>query len=412
MFARFNSRCMIVAAVLLCCAPLCRGTDRYFRDIDRCSPDGRLRLTAISPDNSRKFSTPFADDFTYTLTDLVTGVVLWQRVQPPNEPSPVDVFVDNSGWVAVRHSSEHHSIRAPITGELVMSFRPLSEFPQQEYRRYVTDSTAGPLWTRGAHWYFLQTPDRWLFVVRPWWGNRVIADIDAGVLLERNDPSVLEACTAAEVLWARNDLKQDIARVWEGGRLDKDRRWKIETPINILVMAKDIESVPLLREIAHWNFTDTYGPGRAVQDRQGPREYTVSHYTVAGIRQKANAAIRLLGDTPDTLPNIWFVQHDEAPTGTIPRRQPNTPRDQNVERIQNGDSLFQVVETLGGPDFVDTENRGEPPAIEYDMDTDDPFTLRITFDNDSFVTGIETIRPPKWKTQERGIFHPGWSSGR
>ena len=46
------------------------------------------------------------------------------------------------------------------------------------------------------------------------------------------------------------------------------------------------------------------------------------------------------------------------------------------------------------------------------MDTGDPYTLRITFDEESRVTGAETIRPPKWKTQEGGTLHPGWSSGR
>ena len=411
MIQRWCASALTAIALVFCAASPCLATDRYFRDIDETSPDGRLRLTAKSPANSREFTAPFASDFTYTLTDLNTGVVLWQRVQPPDEPSPVQVFLDDSGWVAVRHSDETHSIRAPITGEFVMSFRPLSEFSPAEYRRYVSDTTAGPMWTRGAHWYFLHTDNRWLFVVRPWWGNRVIADIDAGVLLKRNDPTVLAACEAAEVQWARKDLQKDISRVWEGLPLARDRQWRIDTPINILAMARDRESLPILQEVARWNFVNTYGQRANDDNRVGAREYIVNHYTIARIRQMANTAIRLVGDTPDQLPCIWFPPSDEAPTGVIPHEQPDTPREQNVWRVQKGHSLARVVETLGGPDFVDVERR-EPAAIEYDIDTDDPFTLRITFDDESRVTRTEAIRPPKWKTQEGGTLHPGWSSSR
>lgn len=75
-----------VAAIVCAFVPPAAATDRYFGDTSATSPSGRWRIDAKSPENAGPEPRPFAENFTYTLTDLRTNQVRWTRRQPMEQP--------------------------------------------------------------------------------------------------------------------------------------------------------------------------------------------------------------------------------------------------------------------------------------------------------------------------------------
>ena len=59
---------------------------------------------------------------------------------------------------------------------------------ETEIEQYVHQTTAGPMWAGLSHWYFLENGEsKTHFVVRPWWGRRIIIDLDSGKLVNDSD---------------------------------------------------------------------------------------------------------------------------------------------------------------------------------------------------------------------------------
>ena len=179
---------------------LCRGTDRFYSDKDAQSANGRYRLTAKSPDNANPaLRLPFQGGFVYVLRDIKAQKDLWTRKQTEDKPitledgakpfvirtwkeaSPVAIHVQDGGW-SVLWLDNDELVVVGRDGKESGKLKILSDaFSVKEGERTFQMSTAGPMWGRERS-YFVTHDRKAYFVVRTWWGHRVILDLAAGRL--------------------------------------------------------------------------------------------------------------------------------------------------------------------------------------------------------------------------------------
>lgn len=101
-----------------------QATDRYFRDRETTSSNGRFRVEATSSDNAggspRK---PFPSRFQSRLLEVDGGAEVWSRRQPmepngrwPTEGPPVALYVSDDGWVVIQTAGSATIVRQPAFG--------------------------------------------------------------------------------------------------------------------------------------------------------------------------------------------------------------------------------------------------------------------------------------------------------
>lgn len=349
-------------------------TDRYFRDSFAVSPSGKFRIDAKSPDN--RLNLPFADNFTYTLTDTATGKVVWSRAQPrtrskgswssyATERSPMRVFVDDEGCVTAWLASETLLILDPKDGHKRGEPPILRAFPANEVAAYVSDTTAGPMWAQQADWYFVNmsgSPARTYFVVRPYWNHRLVIDTataryiglrgyhavtsaaecdNAGADLA----PLLKECLAIET--ARSMKGLEILRKGLNDADDWESWQQVSTHLHTVMLLRLEQAEPVLRTFE-----------LAIEPRRS-----------GSIRR----ALRAIGATPRAIPGGVSPQARVAAAG----------------RIEAGMKRTKVTDLLGDEDC---DLRGIS-SLDFDIDADAPFTLRVSLQHNDVVTSVQRITP-------------------
>ncbi len=176
------------------------GTNRYYSDLKAESANGLYRLEAKSPDNADSSGRmPFQAEFVYTFTDAKTGKQLWTRKQPEGKPvvlsspgekpfvfrtwlegSPVSLFVRDDGW-SVLWLSGDDLVAVDASGKKTGNLGIIEAFSKEDKERYVHLTSAGYSWGLW-HEYFASDQKKPYFVVRTWWGRRVVFDLVRGRL--------------------------------------------------------------------------------------------------------------------------------------------------------------------------------------------------------------------------------------
>jgi len=242
-------------------------TDRFFRDITVESPSKRYKVEAKSPDNvGSEWHRPFQSSFVYNCWDSTTAKLLWTRKQAmgkaeplgndstatyrsPEEESPVAMFVSNTGWTVIRNGWDE-LIAVDLAGHDRARVKLLSEaFTKEENDKYVDQTTAGPRWSGYSLWYSLDVDGQALFIVRPWWGRRVMVNLETGKLIQ-STATIIASASAYE----RNYVLAELAKgVDNRPQWDKEEAGKSIWPIlNASYLAGRIqvkEAVPFLEKL-------------------------------------------------------------------------------------------------------------------------------------------------------------------
>lgn len=398
---------VIVMGTFLCNA---HATNRYFSDIAADSPSKRYRVEAKSPDNASKTGRPaFQASFVYTCHDTMAKQVLWTRVQAmgkprrlgvesaetyrlPEEGSPVDIFVSDEGWTVIRTDWDE-IIAVDSLGHDRCRIELLKEgFTKEENSEYVYDTSAGPMWSSYSLWYFLSVADKHLFVVRPWWGRRVVLNLETGKLADES-PDVSRSAVAYERQYVMTELKKAVEtrKEWE-----MDACCEATLPIlNASYLAgclPVLEAVPFLEQLQEVSYigrstTRFFGVGEQFEGEVNPGSYNT--FT---LRQVVQLSLRRLGKTPRPLPAIQFDIKYEAYEKNHPYfpKVGEVPRATNCAKVRTGMKAEQVLDLLDGPDFVESE------TWEYDMDANPPFTLILKWDA-RHVIDVQKRTPALWK---------------
>ncbi len=393
---------------------LALATDRYFPDREVRSPDGHWRVTAKSPDNQKKLpnggAVPFAKDFTYTLYDDQRGTAVWSRRQPESEYSPMGVFLDDQGWVIVRTGWEQLVVLDRTDGKAALTVKLLDQFPEEERKNYVHDTTAGPMWDKRSLSHFVVDEGRTLFVIRAWWDRRIVVDLAAGKLLP-DEGTVRAALDVADREWALRTLeasqKAGPPASFKSRDLPDTLRDNL-TAAHIAGRMKIRDAVPALRELEKWDWFGACVFGHRFR-HLNKGEINPASYCFNELRQVVQLALRRIGEKPAGLAAIGFhyVEKDELFENgkDVEVKNPIPDRVEGAVRIQKGMTPAEVLAVLGAPDFVARRNSTEPGGTdvwEYDLDADPTYTFRITWDHQEVrVASVERLTPALWQTNTR-----------
>jgi len=217
-----------------------------FPDLDIVSPNGRYRGEAKSPDNREipgpdgkpadptTFGYKYGQEqrtFRFRLRDH-QGQLLWERWQPEREPSPVQLYLADDGWLVIRTHGDRltylvcispagvETIRVIVTDGCV--YRPASETPPPGSPLVIASnansSSAGLYWAWAALHFFFHYQNDCYFSMWPSWGERFAINLTQGQLHLHPSPEICQECQTLETSFAEKYLKshdpyRDISRL-------------------------------------------------------------------------------------------------------------------------------------------------------------------------------------------------------
>lgn len=394
---------LVPVLILSALATPAAATDRFFRDLSVTSPGAYWRLEAKSPDNADGQRRPFQRNFTYTLTDTRTQKPAWTRKQTANEASPVAAWVNDEGWAVIRTGWDELMVFEPAAGRQTGSVKILEQFPADESAQYVHQTTAGPMWAQSALWYFADIDGAAHFVVRAWWGRRILVELDTGKVTRDAGPAH-DAALAAE----RADIVATLRRAAEGGEppvdpktgehQDHELMRDVMTAAHYAGREGVREAIPFLKLLEPWSYVGSWSTVPMFLDKPLPEgsvdPFSWGEFT---LRFKVQTALRRLDATPAGLPATFFSieSHDRAQRDRV-EMVLDRPRADRAGRVKPGMSPLEVLEAVNAPDAVVSVERTR--AWEYDMDDAEPYTLRVVWTTDNPPTVSEVKRlPPQWR---------------
>ncbi len=391
-------------------------TDRFFSDIEALSPSGRYQVTAKSPQNeNRKERVAFQSSFVYVCTDTQTKKVLWTRRQPMGEPkswdddpkhmytpplegSPCSIYVSDSGYTVI-YTGWQELIVVDPQGKETGKVNVLKDcLTKDENDKYVSQTTAGPMWAERSHWYFASADAKGYFIIRPYWGRHLIIELTTGAITTPTE-NINKATQKAEKDYVLSVLKT----VLDGTMKKCDCCGGSHEAVYAAYLAgalKIQEAVPALRKLessTHCGSSTMGGFGDVPEGRIDPFNY--STYTT---RQSVHLALRRLGEKPGAFPCTSFkTEHKqyEKQKPYVRKPAPGT-RESNAGNVKKGMSPEQVIDLIDCPDYI--------PGREwqYDIDAQKPYTLTISWTDARTVEDVKVVRPALW--QEGTVRDRGW----
>jgi hypothetical protein len=342
---------------------------------------------------------------------------------------PHEAWVSDEGWVVVRThewfrsgllvlSPDGHVVLRRLHRRLTQDEQP--GFLDTEPEQYMGDTSAGPFWARSAIAYFTHSRGRSIWVIRTWWGRRVVIDLENADFL---NPSAVDAGLARnlEIGWIDNSLKVGVAKLEEEGEklqaAGEDRRdWSIIKP----VMAAAYQ--------AGWLQAESSVPYLRRMEALEPMYRSVSYGPVRwGVvitlpfRQIAKLSLLRVGHEPRWLPHYGFELRDDVldkkdlSLETFPLPAQGLVRDAGL--LEPGLTQIETLQRIGAPDFINSN------YWEYDSYSPGArHTARIMWDNSYLlelphetykvriaekprrIAKIETLEP-QWKQITRRDHH-------
>lgn len=383
----------------------CFGSDRLYDDISVKSPSSRYQVDAKSPDNAPelpgepKKRIAFQSKFVYTCREIGTENVLWTRQQPENEGSPSSIFLTDDAWTVVRVYDD--LICLDPEGQERGRVDILDQFTRKERSDFVHNTTAGPMWTGKSLWYFVSVGDGHFFVIRPWWGRRIIIDVETGKALQKTD-EFEAACAKQERMDVLFELTQAVEtrKEWEA----KEECPCVESAY--LAGALKIKAaVPLLKQLQDCEYSGCSTSSTRVESIEG--RVNPFNHSVFSLRQAVQLSLRRLGETPESFPATEFkVEFDDYDKQTkfVPPIL-SVPRHENAIQVKLGMEPETVLSILGAPDFVDD-------SWEYDLDSTPPSTLVLTWGQPLSAYFGLTKKGPALVTRIQRLKTPAWANGQ
>jgi hypothetical protein len=254
-----------------------------------------------------------------------------------------------------------------------------------DFSRFAHPTTAGMSWSQQRLVYF--TPGQSHFVVRAWWGARLVIALDQ---LRPIDPQPLtDELRGIEGEIVLRGLRQLVADIENGEQPPYDRLSTDVTHCTVGTVAHFpgllglSEAVPLLRVLEE----------RLVGSGQW---YSSFAYRLHEARLLAQISLRRLEEKPRGYPALTFAETEKRPYLRRPQPGPidGRTRHANLPRIKRSTPLAEVYPLLGAPDEVGRGNGSD--FWRYDVDAEPPYTVVLWLSPDDTVTRIVKYLPPFW----------------
>jgi hypothetical protein len=278
---------------------------------------------------------------------------------------PHDAWVSDQGWVIVRTHEWFHAGLLVISpdGRPVLRRlhrRVLDEEPpgflDTQPAGYMGDSSAGPFWARSAIAYFTHSGVNPIWVIRTWWGHRVIIDLERAIFL---DESALDGDLASrmEIEWIEDTLATGAEM------LEKEPRVVSRDSVNAAICAVMAQVITAAYH-AGWLQAQSVVPFLRRIEELGAVHQTASVGRVGWatlltntLRQSAKLALRRIGQEPKGLPHYSFELREEFwNQKDVTIKMFPLPEQGHLRafgQLDPGLSQTQTLYRLGAPDFID-----------------------------------------------------------
>jgi hypothetical protein len=246
------------------------------------------------------------------------------------------------------------------------------------FLRFAHWTTAGMSWSQQMLAYF--TANQRHFVVRAWWGARLVIALDTLRPIDPNGLSDELRATECELVLRR--LRTVVSDL-------ENREYMLgdESSTNVLAHFPGLlglaEAVPLLRMLEE----------RVVESGRCHGSFRYETYRT---RQLAQISLRRLGARPQGYPVLTFTESEKR----LLLRQPQTgpidgpTRHASLAQIKRSTPLAEVYRLLGAPDEI---GRGKGSDFwRYDVDVNLPYTMLLWLAEDDAVARIVKYLPPFW----------------
>lgn len=394
----FTPRVITVLSALIVTGapPATHATNRYYLDQTSDAPAGRYRLNAISPDNVRtpeksKRPPAFQKNFLYTLTDRSAGRVVWTFQGGGQQDSPRELYVHDSGAVVVWAAFDDLLVfSADGAGRCVrLSLRDC--LPMND-RRFVEDTTAGPIWSQWSTWRFVTFKNQLLFYVRAWWGQQIVVDVNRGQFVPADDKELSDALRQSDRDETLRALRAAVDEL-KSGRAKDDDDW----PATAAMLAGQLgldESVELLATLERADaFTSSATVGIPGSERVSVGVDT-TQWRTNPFRQVVQLSLRRLKRSPQCLSATRFMMNRAGKSEPFVV-EPMPDRGRRLAQLRTGMEPIDVLRLIGSPDFI----RSGPGEWQYDIDDEhEPLTLQLLW-NGGRLKGVEQLKPPLWSRE-------------
>ena len=403
-------------------------------DFESVSPNGQYRFVADYPESAQLIEN-LNTIITYTLIETETELVRWSF--KGNYYTPVSnewpsraygAYVGNSGGVLI-YGPERWVFTALAASDGKVGPRMTYQFkPPYTMQAAGNRNTANNLIMQYSYRGIIEAEGNSYLLTRACWGERRLIGFTEQTLITELTAAQTSACEAAERQWVGSTLARAPERLdaihqelmpWLlqpiEEREGEARRaiWKysadLQTAMQMASRFAYRNTIPELHAIARWR--------AKIPDDGSLSEYTSFrlHSSILETLSDARLALRRLGEQPVNYQPALFeypawIESNEQ-WRRILRDQVALPEvieytDSEVDSVSEGMPVRDVIELLGVPDSLlqATKNRR---VLEFDIDADLPYTLRIiyTVSNSEFepvtVETVERITPPRWTIEAR-----------
>lgn len=262
------------------------------------------------------------------------------------------------------------------------------------FSRFAHATTAGMWWSQARLAYF--TAGQRHFVVRAWWGARLVIALDQMAPIDAQGLSAELHRTECELVL--DGLRRLVAECESGGqpRFDWPSTDLVHCSVSTLVFFPGLlgltEAAPLLHTLE-----ELLGYGGSCLGE--------FRYDDFDDRRLAQTSLRRLGQSPRCCPVIAFQEQEERVALRQPQRGPVDGRTRHASHLHiRSASLQELYRRLGGPDEI----AHSPPVWRYDVDADPPYSLLVWLDEHDSVSRILKCLPPLWADHE--LFPGEWGS--
>ena len=410
-------------------------------DFDTVSPNGQYRFVADYPDPTEPNENR-KPDITFTLYEVGTGVARWSlkgdyktQLSETWPNLAYGAYVGNNGGVLIYGPTQRgFTALAAADGKVGprMTYDFKAPYTQQPA---VFSSSAKRQFMRYSFRGMVEAEGQSYLLTRACWGERRLIGFTEQTLITELTKAQNASCNATERQWVRSTLMQAPKRLdnnlqavmsWLLTQRDlrssdpRRPKWQYEWDLQLAMqMASRFgyqDMIPELRAIERWRPT--------IPEDQGLTEKDVRAIQSSGrpLLRTARLALRRLGERPanhQPLIYIFPAWRDGIATGErvhddlVEFPDVIAFTDADLASVSKGMPVRKVIELLGAPDSMQWALKNRC-VLEFDIDTDKPFTLRIRYalsiggQIPPTVESTERITPPRWTIEARRDMELDW----
>ena len=274
------------------------------------SQNGRFLLTVHRTLKGKGAYGRYIDTSTYALHDQAAHKNLWKRKWDKSRFFASDVCLSDTGLV-IGWQGTHVFALEPRRGEPILELHGSDLLSEEMRQRYAQETSAGTDW--GLYdWigYFVNLSGRECFVIRTWWGFRMLVDLNSRTFTPVTG-ELSERIESQESSFLLGFLRRAVQKGMPTSKQIDENNPIPEIQASVLAVGQLglSESIPYLKAIEAWNYCDNWfslkdveSPSIQLLESIRPRMFAINM-----LRATVQLSMRRLGVRPQGFQAYDFV---------------------------------------------------------------------------------------------------------